>query len=289
MGLLAHQPHRSLMTFRRVVLIALAALGACLLLVAAVYQWPKPADEHAYWLAAQRLLSGQPLYDPTATSITPYAFWYPPIVAQVLAPVAFLVPSAVFGWLWIVLMLGCLWWLAGRDILVALAMCAFPPIAVEFVSRNVHLIIAVVLVLGLRRWGGWFSVGAAIKLAPVLGIPYLALRGRVRDAVVATAFGAVLLLVSVLLGPEAWRQFLDTLSCPRTRRRVRVPAGPVRREARSRGDPDGHRRADRTADRRAAPRRGSHRRPSDPLVHGPGHPRRDRAARPSSRSRCTSG
>ncbi len=199
------------MTFRRVLLIVLAAVGACLLLVAAVYQWPKPADEHAYWLAAQRLLSGQPLYDPTATSITPYAFWYPPIVAQVLAPVAFIVPSVVFGWLWIVLMLGCLWWLAGRDILVALAMCAFPPIAVEFVSRNVHLIIAVLLVLGLRRWGGWFAVGAAIKLAPVLGIPYLALRGRVREAVVATAFGVVLLLVSVLLGPEAWRQFLDTL------------------------------------------------------------------------------
>ena len=99
----------------------------------------------------------------------------------------------------------------GRDILVALAMCAFPPIAVEFVSRNVHLIIAVVLVLGLRRWGGWFSVGAAIKFAPVLGIPYLALRGRLHDAVVATVFGAVLLLASVLLGPEAWRQFLDTL------------------------------------------------------------------------------
>ena len=90
-------------------------------------------------------------------------------------------------------------------------MCAFPPIAVEFWSRNVHLIIAVLLVLGLRRWGGWFSVGAAIKLAPVLGIPYLALRGRVREALVATAFGAVLLVVSVVLAPDLWRQFIDVL------------------------------------------------------------------------------
>ena len=199
------------MTLQRILLIALAAIGASLLLVVAVNEWPVPADEHAYWLAAQRLLAGQPLYDVTATTTTPYAFWYPPIVAQVLAPIVAVVPSAVFGWGWIVLMLGCLWWLAGRSLLVALAMCAFPPIAVEFASRNVHLIIAVLLVLGLRRWGGWFAVGAAIKLAPVLGIPYLALRGRSHEAVVATAVGAGLLLGSLVLAPDAWRQFVDVM------------------------------------------------------------------------------
>jgi hypothetical protein len=195
----------------RLLLIVLAAIGASLLVVVAVSYWPIPADEHAYWLAGQRLLAGQPLYDPTATSITPYAYWYPPIVAQVLAPITAVVPSALFSWAWIGLMLGCLWWLAGGDLLVALAMCAFPPIAVEFVSRNVHLVIAVLLVLGLRRWGGWFSVGAAIKLAPVLGIPYLALRGRRREALIATLFGAALLVVSVALGPDLWRQFIDVL------------------------------------------------------------------------------
>ena len=199
------------LTSRRILLLALAAIGACLLLVVAVYQWPQAADEHAYWLAGQRLLAGLPLYDPTATSITPYAYWYPPIVAQVLAPIVAVVPSAVFGWLWIVLMLGCLFWLAGSNVLVALAMCAFPPIAVEFSSRNVHLIIAVLLVLGLRRWAGWFSVAAAIKLAPVLGIGYVALRGRWRDALVATGFGAILLACSIALGPDLWRHFIDVL------------------------------------------------------------------------------
>jgi Glycosyltransferase family 87 len=196
-------------TWRRILLYVLAGIGASLLLVVAVNRWTVPSDEHAYWLAANRLLAGEPLYDPTATSITPYAFWYPPIVAQVLAPIAAIVPSQLFSILWIVLMLGCLFWLAGRNVLVALAMCAFPPIAVEFWFRNVHLIIAVLLVLGLRRWGGWFSVGAAIKLAPVLGIPYLALRGRGREALVAAAFGAVLLAISLALGPELWRQFID--------------------------------------------------------------------------------
>jgi hypothetical protein len=198
-------------TAGRFALILLAAIGASLLLVVAVNVWSAPADEHAYWLAGQRLLAGQPLYDPTATSTTPYAYWYPPIVAQVMAPISALLPSVAFDWLWLGLMLVCLWWLAGRSLLVALAMCAFPPIAIEFWYRNVHLVIAVLLVLGLRRWGGWFSVGAAIKLAPVLGIGYIALRGRWREAFVATAFGGVLLAVSFVLGPDLWRQFLDVL------------------------------------------------------------------------------
>ena len=197
------------MSRERFLLILLAAIGASFLLVVAVNRWSDPSDEHAYWLAAQRLLAGQPLYDPAATPVTPFAFWYPPIVAQVLVPIAWVFPSAVFSAMWTLVMLACLWWLAGRDVLVALAMCAFPPIAVEFWFRNVHLIIAVLLVLGLRRWGGWFAVGAAIKLAPILGIPYLALRGRRREALVATGFGALLLLVSVLIAPDAWRQFLE--------------------------------------------------------------------------------
>jgi alpha-1,2-mannosyltransferase len=200
------------MTPQKLILIVLAAIGTTFMLVDAVTRWGTPADENAYWLAAHRLMDGLPLYDPTATSITPFAYWYPPIVAQVLSPVVAVLSADLFNWLWTFLMLGCLWWLAGRNLLVALAMCAFPPIAVEFWFRNVHLVLAVLLVLGLRRWGGWHSVGAAIKLAPVLGIGYLVLRGRWRDAFIASAFGLVLLVASVALAPDAWRQFIDTLA-----------------------------------------------------------------------------
>ena len=200
------------MTPRRVLLIVLAAIGASFLFVAALCYWSIPADEHAYWLAGQRLLAGQPLYDPTATSITPYAYWYPPIVAQVLAPDQ---RGRAVGGLQ-----------PGLDRADARAACGGWPAGTSWsrsrcapsrrspsssCSRNVHLIIAVLLVLGLRRWSGWFSVGAAIKLAPVLGIPYLALRGRLRDALVASLFGAALLVVSVALAPELWRQFIDVL------------------------------------------------------------------------------
>ena len=77
-------------------LIVLAATGGILLVIVAVNRWGTPSDEHAYWLASQRLLHGEPLYDATATSVTPYAYWYPPFVAQVLAPIAAILPAMAF-------------------------------------------------------------------------------------------------------------------------------------------------------------------------------------------------
>jgi hypothetical protein len=200
------------MTMPSPVLIALAAVGGALLLVVAVNRWATPSDEHAYWLAAQRLLHGEPLYDPTATIVTPYAYWYPPVVAQALVPVAAVLPSMAFTAAWTVLLLGCCWWLGGRSPLGGLALIAFLPVAVELWFRNIHLILAVLLVLAIRGRPALFAVGASIKIAPGLGIPYLAARGRWRDAALATGVGVAILAVSVALSPDAWRQWLEIVA-----------------------------------------------------------------------------
>jgi hypothetical protein len=194
---------------RSIWLILAAAIGASLLLVVALARWGAPSDEHAYWLAARRLFEGLPLYDPNVTIITPFAYLYPPPLAQVLVPVVAIVPDWLFSIGWTVLMGLALFWLAGRDILRALALIAFPPVAVEFWFRNVHLFLAVLVVLGLRRASGWFAVGAAIKVSPVLGVPYLAVRGRWRDAAIAAGVGLAMLVASVLLSPDAWRAYID--------------------------------------------------------------------------------
>jgi hypothetical protein len=191
--------------------IGLAVIGGILLVVVAFYRWGTPADEHAYWLAADRLLHGQPLYDPAATLITPYAYLYPPPLAQVLVPVAAIVPSWLFDAAWTVAMGLALWWLAGRDILRTLALVAFPPVAAEFWFRNINLFLAVMVVLGLRRWAGWFAIGAAIKVSPGLGIPYIALRGRWRDAAIATGVGIAILVVSIVLSPSDWQAYISFL------------------------------------------------------------------------------
>ena len=199
------------MRSRPIWLLILAAIGGTLLLTVAVTRWSVPSDEHAYWLAAQRLIAGQPLYDQSATIVTPYAYLYPPPLAQALVPIAAVVPSAAFSAIWTGLMLVALWWLAGRDVIRALALVAFPPIAVEFWFRNIHLFLAVAVVLGLRRWSGWFAIGAAIKVSPGLGIPYEALRGRWRAAAAAAALLAGIVAVSFILSPSDWASYIRFL------------------------------------------------------------------------------
>lgn len=192
-------------------LTILAALGASLLVIVAATEWRHFNDEHAYWLAASRLLSGEALYDPTAAPNTPFAYWYPPPLAQVLAPLTQLVSAEAFSVVWTALLLGCLWWLGGRNLLVALALVAFLPVAVELRVRNVHLLMAVLIVLALRRsWSFWVAA-AAIKITPALGGLYLAAAGRWRDAVKVGVLGLAVLGVSVALGPEAWRQFVEVV------------------------------------------------------------------------------
>lgn len=190
-------------------LVLLAALGGILLLVVAVNRWAVPSDEHAYWLAAQRLLAGQPLYDAAATPGTPYAYWYPPVLAQVLAPFTAFAPDLAFTAAWTVLLLGCLFWLADRRFLVALALVVFVPVALELWYRNVHLVLAVLVVLALRRSALFWIPAVAIKVTPVVGVAYLVAARRYRETALVATLGAVVLGVSVVLSPGTWQQFVE--------------------------------------------------------------------------------
>jgi hypothetical protein len=192
-------------------LLVLAAIGGCLLLVVATSRWGAPQDEHAYWLAGQRLLAGASLYDPTATAVTPYAYWYPPPLAQLVAPVSAVLSPVQFSWAWTGLLLACLLWLGRGRPLVALALVAFVPVAVELWFLNVHLVLAAIVALAILRWPWMFAVGAIIKLAPGLGIVYLLVRRRWRDATVAVAVGLVVVVVSAIIDPGAWAGFVDTM------------------------------------------------------------------------------
>ena len=197
--------------FPSIAISVLAAIGAALLLIIATTEWQHFNDEHAYWLAGARLLAGEPLYDASAAANTPFAYWYPPPLAQVLAPLTTLVSADAFSVAWTALLLACLWWLGGRDLFTVLALIAFLPVAIELRVRNVHLVMAVLAVLALRRsWAFWIPA-AAIKITPVLGIAYLAAAGRWRDAVKVAALGVAVLAVSVALAPGAWREFFEVV------------------------------------------------------------------------------
>jgi hypothetical protein len=193
-------------------LVGAAAGGLVLWAVVALTFWTKDGgDGLAYWLAGQRLVAGLPLYDMHATSVTPFAYWYPPVLAQVLAPFTAFVPQPVFVWGWLALTVTALWQLVERRLALLAAAPLFLPIALELWFRNVHLLIALVVVLGLRgRW--WLlALGAVVKLAPGVAAVYLFAAGRRREALLVIALGLVICAASALLAPDAWRGWIDVM------------------------------------------------------------------------------
>ncbi len=207
-GALTRRPEIGGRRFPPIALVVLAVIGGVLLLVVATTAWRIGTDEQAYWQAAERLAAGRPLYDPSAAPNTPFAYWYPPPLAQVLVPLTPFISADAFTIGWTIVLLACLWWLAGRDVLVVLALIAFLPVAVELRTRNVHLVLAVLMVLAMRRsWIFWVPA-AAIKIAPALGAVYLLAAGRVREAVGVGLLGGAVLAISFVLAPGPWLDFL---------------------------------------------------------------------------------
>jgi hypothetical protein len=198
-------------TWRRVGLVALAAVGGSLLAVIVASYWSEPNDNLAYWLAGQRLAAGLPVYVSGEAAFAPYAYHYPPPLAQALAPLTLVVPTLAYLVAYRALELLVAWDLAGRRMLPMLALIAVLPVAVELRFENVHLFVALGIVVGLRRWPWLFAVGAVVKLSPGLGIVYLLLRRRWRDAVVASVIGLVIVGVSGVLDANLWRAWLDSV------------------------------------------------------------------------------
>ncbi len=195
-----------------ILLVVGATVGLVLLLALAVYRWNELGDSHAYWLAGRAIVEGRSPYELTTGPQVPFAYQYPPPMAQVMAPVAAVIGSWTFEYLWLALMGVCLAWLAGWRILLALALVAVLPVTIEFWYRNIDLQLAVLAVLAIRRWPAMFAVGAAIKLSPGVGIVYLAAAGRWRAAAGVAAVLAAICGVSWILAPDLWSEFVGLLA-----------------------------------------------------------------------------
>jgi hypothetical protein len=197
--------------WQRIALVVLAAIGGALLAIVVVLFWQNPGDNYAYWLAAQRLVAGEPVYVTGEAAFAPYAYHYTPPLAQVLAPLTLFLPSVAYIIGYRVLEVLTVWYLAGRAMLPMLALIAFLPVAIELRFENVHLFMAVAIVLALWRWPLLFAVAAIVKVSPGLGIVYLVLRRRFRDAAIAVVVGAAICAVSYVLSPNLWQEFLAAI------------------------------------------------------------------------------
>lgn len=198
-------------TWGKLLVTALAAVGGSLLAVVVGTYWMEPNDNLAYWIAGQHLAGGQPVYEAGEAAFVPYAYHYPPPLVQVIAPLTLLIPTLAYLVVYRTLELLTVWDIAGRRMLPMLALIAFLPVALELRFENVHLFMALGIVLGLRRWPWLFSIGAIIKVSPGLGLVYLALRRRWHDLLISIIVGSAIVGVSFAIAPALWQSWLDAV------------------------------------------------------------------------------
>lgn len=131
------------------------------------------------------------------------AFPYTPVAARLFAPAA-LLAWPTFWWLWMALLIGTAIWLGWRQTLLILA---FPPVAFELYHGNIHLLLAAAIVIGMRYPAVWAFV-LVTKVTPGVGLIWFLVRREWRHLAVAIGATAALVLVSVIIEGQLWREWI---------------------------------------------------------------------------------
>lgn len=173
--------------------------AAYLIFVAAPNKGTLAVDALAYWR-----VDLDRLYVPTTA--VDRAFNYSPPIAALLAPFTAL-PWVVFAAGWYALLLASVLWLGRRDFLAVLA---FPPVAVNLSDGNIHLFLAVAIVLGFRYPAAW-SLVLLTKVTPGIGLLWFVARREWRHLAVALSATAGIAAVSAVFLPAQWLAYLQML------------------------------------------------------------------------------
>jgi hypothetical protein len=193
-------------------LVVGGALAVASLISIAQDHWGLGYDTPSYWLAGRHVIEGTRLYAPDPYS-TLALYTYQPVFAQLFVPAA-LLPEILVAWLWRASGVLCLRYIVGswRATVVA---CAFVPVLTELSISNVTLQLAACLVFALRDKRGAYLLpwAAALKFGPALIVPYLWFRKPEtrRPLVVGTLVFLAACLVSIVLAPQAWADYVDML------------------------------------------------------------------------------
>jgi hypothetical protein len=156
-------------------------------------------DARAYWHAVR---TGAP-YGPEAGTYG--AYLYSPAFIQLLD---FMLgfPWQQFLATWTAVLMGALVILAGPALFVLVLPLAF----FEIWGGNIHLLLALAIVLGFR-WPQTWSFVFLTKVTPGIGVLWFAVRREWRSLGVALGFTAVVVTVSWLVAPGLWSSWFDLL------------------------------------------------------------------------------
>jgi hypothetical protein len=172
--------------------------GVCLqVLVLLTRMGGNPVDALCYWLTNPA--------DPY--NRVEFQFVYPPIAAQLMAPL-FALPFDVFVGLLRLIEIGSLVVLAGP---IAAPLLFASPVTAEVNAANINLALGVVMVLGFR-WPALWAIPLLTKPSLGVGLIWFAVRREWRKLAIPIAIAGVLAGGSFLLAPHLWSEWLALLA-----------------------------------------------------------------------------
>lgn len=159
-------------------------------------------DAEAYWgIELGELYRGTQLGDQDA-------FLYSPAVAWLFLPFSWL-PYEVFYAFLAAANLSALVWLIGPE-LAAVALL-IQPVSNEVARGNIHLLLAVAIVVGFRYPAAWAWV-LLTKVSPGVGLLWFAFRRDWRRLAHGLGWTALVVAISFLIAPELWSRWFAMLA-----------------------------------------------------------------------------
>ena len=134
-------------------------------------------------------------------------YLYSPAFAQLMAPLSNL-PFEVFLVGWMILLAAVCVWLVWPWPWAALIL--FLPVTYELFVGNVHFLIAAAIVLGFRAPAAW-AFPVLTKITPAMGLLWFPVRREWRGLLIALGTIAGIVLVSFILAPSAWADWVQFL------------------------------------------------------------------------------
>jgi hypothetical protein len=189
---------------RRDVLVALSAIAVVVIAWHVFRKLNETSafgfDTMAYWTVDPAAPYGRVAGDTNA-------FLYAPPFATLFGVLNDL-PWPVFHGLWLIVELAALVWLAREWTLVVLAL---PPVFNELFFGNINLLYPVAIIVGFR-WSGTWALLLLTKVTPGIGLLWFVVRREWRAVGTALAVTGAIVVVSYLLTPGIWRDWLTVLA-----------------------------------------------------------------------------
>jgi hypothetical protein len=158
-------------------------------------------DTRSYWGFPR-----SPLYPGPGTD-DGYGFYrYSPAFIPVMVAFSAL-PWPVFAVTWMGIQAAAFVWLAGDHRWQSLA---FVPVLFELYLGNVHLLLAVAVVLGFR-WPAAWAFPLLTKITPGVGLLWFVVRREWRSLAIAIGATLAITFAGLLVAPQAWSEWYQSL------------------------------------------------------------------------------